>query len=150
MKFQVNQYLGQTIDTTTVEIEDLQDDKFARNFNSPLTDLNDYVIVQVHPFYSPVIGVPVSRLMSSAGESPSTPISAISAEGVPPPPVGTPRTNIPATPLTPPSRVVQPPAPTNVVGTSSGVVTGIPNVPSASPSFTHTAQSGHVGCSSFF
>ena len=29
----------------TVEIEDLQADKFARNFNSPLTDLNDAVIV---------------------------------------------------------------------------------------------------------
>ena len=33
----------------TVEIEDLQDDEFARNFNSPLTDLNDPMIVQVHP-----------------------------------------------------------------------------------------------------
>ena len=37
-------------DLTTVEIEDLQADKFARNFNSPLTDLNDLVIVKVLPF----------------------------------------------------------------------------------------------------
>ena len=29
----------------TVEIEDLQADEFARNFNTPLTDLNDPVIV---------------------------------------------------------------------------------------------------------
>ena len=28
-----------------VEIEDLQVDEFARNFNTPLTDLNDLVIV---------------------------------------------------------------------------------------------------------
>ena len=27
------------VDLTTVEIEDLQADEFARNFNSPLTDL---------------------------------------------------------------------------------------------------------------
>ena len=45
--------------------------------------------------------------MSSVGESPSTPISTISAEGVPPLPVGTPRTNIPGTPLTPTGRVIQ-------------------------------------------
>ena len=30
--------------TTPIEIEDLQADEFARNFNSPLTDLNDPVI----------------------------------------------------------------------------------------------------------
>ena len=70
------------------------------------------MIVQVRPFKSLVIGVPMSRLMSSAGESPSTPILAITAEGVPPPPVGTPRTNIPATHLTLASRVVQPVAST--------------------------------------
>ena len=32
-------------DLTIVEIEDLQADEFARNFNSPLTNLNDPVIV---------------------------------------------------------------------------------------------------------
>ena len=32
------------VDTTIVEIEYLQTDEFARNFNSPLTDLNDPVI----------------------------------------------------------------------------------------------------------
>ena len=30
---------------TTVDIKDMQADKFARNFNSPLTDLNDLVII---------------------------------------------------------------------------------------------------------
>ena len=85
-----------------------------------------------------MIGVPLSRLMSSAGESPSTPISVILAEGVPPPWIGTPRTSILATPLTPASQVVQPPTSTNVEGTSGGVVTGIPIIPSASPSFAHT------------
>ena len=68
------------VDTTPVEIEDLQTDKFARNFNSPLTDLNDPMIVQVFPFDSPVIGVPVSGLMASSREGPSAPISAILVE----------------------------------------------------------------------
>ena len=47
--------------------------------------------VQVLPFDLPVIGVPMSRLMASSREGPYTPISGISAEGVPPPPVGIPR-----------------------------------------------------------
>ena len=127
----------------------MQANEFARNFNSPLTDLNDHVIIQVRPFNSPMIGVPMSRLMSSVGESPSTLISTILAEGVPPPLVGTPRKNIPATPLTPSSRVVQPSTSTNVVGTSCGVVTRIPSVPFASPSFLHTTQSGPIGSFSF-
>ena len=33
------------LNLNTVEIEDLQDDEFARNFNTPLTELNDPVIV---------------------------------------------------------------------------------------------------------
>ena len=107
------------------------------------------MIVQVLPFNSPVISVPMGRLMSSARESPSTSISPIPAEGVSPPPIGTPRTNIPANPLTLASQAVQPLASTNVVGTSGGVVTGIPSVPSASPSFAHTTQSGPVGSFSF-
>ena len=32
-------------DLNTVEIEDLQANEFARNFNTPLTDLNDPMIV---------------------------------------------------------------------------------------------------------
>ena len=55
-------------DFNTFEIEYLQADKFARNFNTPLTDLNDPVIVQVRPFDSPVLGVPVGRIMSNTGE----------------------------------------------------------------------------------
>ena len=33
------------VDTTTVEIEDLQAHDFTRNFNSPLTDLNNPIII---------------------------------------------------------------------------------------------------------
>ena len=87
--------------------------------------------------------------MASLGEGPSTLISTILVEGVPPPPVGNPITSIPTTPLTPSSRVVQPPTSTNVVAPSSGVVTSIPSAPFASPSFAHTAQSSLVGSSSF-
>ena len=67
-------------DLTTVEIEDLQANKFARNFNSPLTNLNDHVIVQVRPFNSPMIGVPLGRLMSTTGEISSTSTSTTPAE----------------------------------------------------------------------
>ena len=87
--------------------------------------------------------------MSSVGKIPSTSTSTAPAEGVPPPPVSAPRTNIPTTPLTPASQVVQPPASTNVVGNSGGVVTEIRSVPSASTSFAHTAQSGPIGSYSF-
>ena len=69
---------------------------------------------------------------------------------MPPPPIGAPRTSIPTTPLTPASRVVQPLSPTNLEGTSSGVVTWIPSVPSVPTSFAHTTQSGPIGSLSFF
>ena len=71
----VNEVLGEPklrenhFNLNTIEIEYLQVDEFARNFNSPLTDLNDHLIVQVHPFNPPVIGVPVGRIMSTTGES---------------------------------------------------------------------------------
>ena len=107
------------------------------------------MIIQVRPFNSPVIGVPVGRLMSSVGESSSTSASITPVEGVPPPLVGDPRENIPTTPLTPSSWVVRPLTSTNVVGTSGGVVTRIPSVPSALSSFVHTSQSGLDGSSSF-
>ena len=82
----------------TVEIEDLQDDEFARNFNTPLTDLNNHVIVQVRPFDSPVLGVPMARIMSTMGESSFSFTSAFPTEGVLPPPVSAPRSSIPSTP----------------------------------------------------
>ena len=123
----------------TVEIEDLQADEFARNFNSPLTDLNDPVIVQVRPFDPPVIGVLVGRIMSTVGESSFISTSPALAEGVPPPPGGAPRKSIPTTPLNPASQVVQPPAPTSLLGTSGGMVTRIPSVPSVPTSFRQTA-----------
>ena len=44
-------------ETTGVDIEDLKADEFARNFNQPLTDLNDLVIVQDLSFSSHVVGV---------------------------------------------------------------------------------------------
>ena len=94
-----------------------------------------------------MVGVPVGRLMSSVGESSSTSTSVAPTEGVPPPPKATPRENIPTTPLTPASWVVQPSSSKNVVGTYGKVVTWIPSVPPISTSFAHTTQSGLVGSS---
>ena len=71
------------VDTTVVEIQDLQDHEFARKFNSPLTDLNDHVILQVLPIDSPVIGVPVRSIMEIFMEGMSTPTSALPIGGVP-------------------------------------------------------------------
>ena len=109
------------LDLNIVEIEYLQDDVFARNFNTPLTDLNDPVIIQVRPFDPPVIGVPTSRIMSTTGESSFTSTSAALAKGVLPPPVGSPRSIIPTTPLTLASRVVQLLVPTSLAGASGGI-----------------------------
>ena len=39
----------------------MQVDEFSRNYNIPLTDLSDLVLVQVHPFSSPEFGVPFIR-----------------------------------------------------------------------------------------
>ena len=69
----------------------------------------------------------------------STPTSGMLVGGVPPPLVGTPRPSASTAPLSPSSWVVQPSTSSNVVGLSSGVVTGIPSAPFASPSFMHTA-----------
>ena len=137
--------IANRFDLDTIEIEELQTDKFARNFNTPLTDLNDHVIVQVRPFDSPVLGVPVGRIMSSMEESPFVFASAVPVEGVLPPPVSAPRSSIPSTPLTPASRVVQPPVHSNIEGTSGDMVTGIPSIPTIPSSFPYTTQSGPVG-----
>ena len=126
-------------DLDTVEIEELQTDEFARNFNIPLTDLNDPVIVQVRPFDSPVLGVPMGRIMSSVEESPFVFTSSVLVEGVLPPPVSAPRSSIPSTPLTPASQVVQPPVHSNLAGTSGDMVTGIPSIPTVPSSFPYTA-----------
>ena len=107
------------------------------------------MIIQVRPFDPPVIGVPVGRIMSIVEESSFISTSASPAEGVPPPPVGAPRSNIPTTPLTLESRVVQPLAPTSLAGASGGMVTGISRVPTVPTSFTHTTQSGPIGSSTF-
>ena len=126
-------------DLNIVEIEDLQVDEFARNFNTPLTDLNDPMIIQIRPFNPPMIGVPVGRIMSTEGESSFTSTSTALAEAVVPPLVTTPRTNIPTMPLTLVSRVVQPLAPTSLSGASGGMVTTIPSVPTVPTSFAHTS-----------
>ena len=97
-----------------------------------------------------MIGVPVGRIMSTAREISFTFTPAAPAEGVLPPSIGTPRISIPSTPLSPASWVVQPPAPTSLVGASGGMVTGIPSVPIVPTSFTQTAQSGPIGSSAFF
>ena len=114
-------------------------DEFARNFNPPLTNLNDHVIIQVLPFTSPVIGVPVIRVMANSGEGISTPTSTMLVGKVPPPLVGTLRPSASTAPLSPSIRVVQPLVSSHVVDPSSGVVTWIPCAPFSSPSFMHTA-----------
>ena len=127
----------------------MQANKFARNFNPPLTDLNDSVIVQALPFSSLLIGVPLRRDMSSSGEGISTPTLAILACGDPPPPIGDFGRSASTAPLSPMCRVVQPSSPSNVIYLSSGVVTGIPIAPFDSPSFMQTSQSGPSLSSSF-
>jgi len=123
----------------------LQTNEFARNFNTPLTDLNDPVIVQVRPFDSPVLGVPVGRIMSSAEESPFVFTSTLPVEGVLPPLVSAPRSSLPSTPLTPAIRVVQPPVHSNIGGTSSDMVTRIPSIPTIPSSFFHYPEwSGRI------
>ena len=140
MKFPCEPELRENrLNLNTVEIEYLQAYEFARNFNTPLTDLNDPLIVQVHPFDPPMIGVPVGRIMSSARESSFIFTSAIPVEGVLPTPISAPRSNIPTMPLNPASRVIQPPVPTSLVGASGGMVIGIPSVPTVPTSFTHIA-----------
>ena len=141
--------IANCLDFDTVEIEDLQTDEFARNFNTTLTDLNDPVIVQVRPFDSPILGVPMGRIMSIAGESSFVFTLVIPAEGVLPPSVSAPRSSIPSTPLTPASWVVQPPVHSNLAGTSGDMVTGIPSIPIVPSSFPYTSQSGPVGSSAF-
>ena len=80
----------------------------------------------------------MGRIMSTVGESSFTFTSVVPAEGVLPPPVSTPRTNILTMPLTPANRVVQPPARTSIAGASGGMVTGIPSVPTLPTSFADT------------
>ena len=85
--------IANRFDFDTVEVEELQADEFARNYNTPLTDLNDPVIVQVRPFSSPVLGVPVGRAMSSEGESSFVFTSTLPVEGALPPPASTPNSS---------------------------------------------------------
>ena len=52
----------------SVEIEYLQAQEFARNYNSPLIYLRDLVLVQVRQLGPLGIGLPLSSLISSLGE----------------------------------------------------------------------------------
>ena len=63
----------------------MQADEFARNFNLPLTDLSDPVIIQVLLLDSPVIVVLVRNIMARSGEGISTHTSAGLAGLVPSP-----------------------------------------------------------------
>ena len=70
-----------------VAIEYFKAEYFARKYNSPLTNLRDLVLVQVHMFGPPRIGVPLIFFMSSLGEGlgdMSTPTSSMVASGVSP------------------------------------------------------------------
>ena len=87
--------------------------------------------------------------MFTTGESYFAFTSSFLAEGVLLPLVSTPRYGIPTTPLNLMSRVVQPPVPISLAGDSSGMVTGIPSIPTVPSSFTHTSQSVPVGSSAF-
>ena len=87
--------------------------------------------------------------MSTTGESYFSFTSAFPAEGVLPPPVSTPRSSIPTTPLTPASRAVQPLVPISLEGASGGIVIGIHGVPTVPTSFAHNAKSGPIGSSAF-
>ena len=81
-----------------VEINDLQDEYFARNYKSPLTDLRDHVLVQVRDFSQPGLGVPSSFGMLNIGEGPgdiNTPTSAMLVGGTSPSHVCVPLSNIP-------------------------------------------------------
>ena len=97
------------------------------------------MIVQVLPFSSPMIGVLVSRVMSSYGEGIYTPTSSILDGGVPPPLIGTLIPSESTTPLSPSSQVDQPLTPSNVVDPFSGVVTSILSASFPSSSFMQTA-----------
>ena len=91
----------------------------------------------------------MGRIMSTVGESSFVFTSAISVEGVLPPSVSAPRSSLPSTPLTPASRVVQPPIHSNLAGTFGDMVTGIPSIPTVPSSFPYITQSGPVGSSAF-
>ena len=106
------------------------------------------MIVQILPFNSPAIGVPLRRDIFRFGEGIPTPTLATMAGGFLPPPVGASRPSTSIEPLSPSSRVVQPSAPSNVVDPSSGVVIRIPSAPFSFPSFMQSAQSGPSGSSS--
>ena len=87
--------------------------------------------------------------MSSEGESSFVFTSTLPVEGVLPPLASAPRSNLPSTPLTPASRVVQPPVYSNIGSMSGDMATGIPSIPTIPSSFPYTTQSGLVGSSAF-
>ena len=127
----------------------MQDDEFARNNNTPLTDLNDPVIGQVLHFSSPVSSVSLILDMSSSGEGMPTPTSAMMVSRVSPPSMSALRPSSSAAPLSPSAQLVNPSTPSYITGHSNGVVTGIPSAPYTSSPFMHNAQIGMSGSTSF-
>ena len=91
----------------------------------------------------------MSRVMSFAEESSFVFTLTLLVEGVLPPPVSAPRSSLPSTPLTPASRVVQPPVHSNIGGISGNTVAGIPSIPTIPSSFPYTTQSSPVGSSAY-
>ena len=127
-----------------VEINDLQDEYFARNYKSPLTDLRDHVLVQVRDFSQPGLGVPSSFGMLNIGEGPgdiNTPTSTMLIGVASPSHVCVPLSNIPnasvvslsfnpSTHLSLSARVVGPSVPTiPTIGSANVVVTSVPSMP---------------------
>ena len=102
MKFHGNLNLDIHTYPLLVEIEDLQVKEFARNYNSPLTNLRDLFLVQVRLFGPPRIGVSLSFVISISREGLgdiSTPNSAMVSIGVSPSPVSGPWMNASTTPV---------------------------------------------------
>ena len=66
----------------------MQEEEFLRNFNTPLTDFEYSILVQILPFNQLGIGVPLGFIMENMGEGSwdiYTPISAMLVDGVYPP-----------------------------------------------------------------
>ena len=75
-------------DIPLVEVEYLQFEEFSRNFNTPLTDIGDSILVQIRPLSQSRIGVPIGFVIENLGEGSRdmyTPTSTMLFRGVSPP-----------------------------------------------------------------
>ena len=111
----------------------MQAEEFARNYNSPLPNLRDPVLVEVRPFIQPGLGVSSSLVMSNTREGSGdiyTLTSAMSTGRASPLHVNVPLSNIPnapieylnftpLTPFPPSGRVVSPSVPVSPTNSST-------------------------------